>query len=241
MTRKSLLFLFFLPYLFLFSACASLLGRTTIAECTTISTAGSYILTNSISASGDCLVIEAHHVTIDLNDFTLIGSGTGAGITTRDEILKDIVVRNGNIRSFENGIVMLHVRDAIIENIRATENTRTGIRIGLAGPVNPRAILKNNIALENGVTDISAGSGVFTGNIADSATASNSVNIGNNFTNLDIDHGYALYNFGSRLLVGNCPAVLFGNVYGHLLSLDPPGVFAADCTLIHNVPNGLTP
>jgi hypothetical protein len=78
-------------------------GLTQITACGTISQSGSYVLAQNLSAaSGDCLVIAATRVTIDLAGFTITGTGTGTGITAINPF--DITVRNGSITGFHSGV-----------------------------------------------------------------------------------------------------------------------------------------
>ncbi|MGH9900357.1 MAG: hypothetical protein ACRD68_00800, partial [Pyrinomonadaceae bacterium] len=76
-------------------------ARKPIRSCQTIDDSGSYLLTKSLTAAGDCLVIAADNVTVDLNGFTITGDGTGKGITDGGAQLKNITVRNGGVTNFQ--------------------------------------------------------------------------------------------------------------------------------------------
>ena len=52
-----------------------------ITACQTIGQPGKYSLGGNLTAAGDCLVIAADFVSIDLAGFTIAGNGTGAGVT----------------------------------------------------------------------------------------------------------------------------------------------------------------
>jgi hypothetical protein len=68
----------------------------------TISTSGSYYLTQSITATGQtAITIAATDVTLDLNGFSLIGDNSAGhyGIITQGTIF-NVVIRNGTIRNF---------------------------------------------------------------------------------------------------------------------------------------------
>src|SRR5205823_2429568 len=80
---------------------ASAQGPITITACRTIDQPGSYVLANNLFATGDCLVVRANFVTIDLAGFLIIGDGTGAGISSE---LLGTTVRNGTVVSFDFGI-----------------------------------------------------------------------------------------------------------------------------------------
>jgi hypothetical protein len=215
-------------------------GRIVLSGCTPILAPGSYVLTGNLNATGDCLRVNANNVSIDLNGFTITGNGSGIGITTLDANRRNVAVSNGNITNFESGIEMRNARDVIIEKIRATNNTRQGIRVGLGGSGIPsKAIIKDCIAVENGSTDIVT-VGVLSNTIAGRVTAASAVTIGCDINYLDADHGIVINNVGETLLVGNCPALVMGNNFTNLHSLDPPPIFATDCKVIENIPSGLT-
>ena len=48
-----------------------------INKCTTITKPGFYVLTRNLTATGDCLVVAANFVTIDLGGWVITGSGLG--------------------------------------------------------------------------------------------------------------------------------------------------------------------
>jgi hypothetical protein len=115
-------------------------GPTEIAACTTITKSGSYVLTSNLTpaAPGNCIVVAADFVTIDLNGFTIRGNTRppigkeGSGITTLTSPSGDLsghratTVRNGAITDFEFGI-LLYGPDLEVERIRAISNSDGGI------------------------------------------------------------------------------------------------------------------
>ena len=52
-------------------------GPRQIKECRPIDAPGSYALVRNLTARGDCLIIAADFVTLDLNGWTITGDGTG--------------------------------------------------------------------------------------------------------------------------------------------------------------------
>ncbi len=69
----------------------------------TISQPGSYVLTSDITVSGtgvNGIRIEADNVTLDLNGFSLIGSGALIGVYILD--VTDVEIRNGTVRNFDS-------------------------------------------------------------------------------------------------------------------------------------------
>jgi hypothetical protein len=144
---------------------ASAQGPTNINKCTTISEPGAYELTRNLDATGDCLVIAADFVTIDLKGFVISGNGTGAGISNAGKGRLGTAIRNGTITNFFSGIDFSAINGANqsteVQQIRAIANARFGIAL------NPNAIVSGCTASGNGGTGIGAGANsTLTGNNA---------------------------------------------------------------------------
>lgn len=118
---------------------------------------GSYYLTGNITGVSGKRGIEiaAGNVTIDLNGFTLAGvAGSLEGIASAG--VRNITVRNGDVTnwgghgiSLDNSVFTLTSR---IDNVRATLNNGSGIRVGRG------AVITNCAAAGNGGTGIVASS-----------------------------------------------------------------------------------
>ena len=131
----------------MFAAAPALAAVRTINSCTTIINPGSYKLTKNVNgrlAAGDCIVIDADFVTLDLNGFTVGGAGTlVGGVPTGDGIAgsatphKEVVVRNGVVTGFIDGIDFLTNSVASAEirggSIRRQHCARHSCRSGLKG------------------------------------------------------------------------------------------------------------
>ena len=115
-----------------------------IRSCQTIDESGSYLLDRNLTATGDCLVLAADNVTVDLNGFTITGDGTGVGITDGGVQHKNITIRDGGITNFETGIDFETSAENTVERMRVVQNTRDGIRSGA------NSIVKDSIAFGNG-------------------------------------------------------------------------------------------
>ncbi len=70
----------------------------------TISTPGSYYLTEDVTAAGTAITVAVDDVTIDLSGFALVGpdSGTNCGIYMSGR--SNVEIRNGTVRDFYTGI-----------------------------------------------------------------------------------------------------------------------------------------
>lgn len=132
---------------------------TVIAKCTAITNPGSYVLTKNLTASGDCLVVEASFVTIDLFGHVITGDGTGKGVSSVDDALTGIVVRNGTITNFNRGIDLLGP-ESVIERMLLIGNAGSGLVVA------PVSIVRDNVVTRNGGDGIKASSqSLVTGNV----------------------------------------------------------------------------
>ena len=81
-----------------------------ISACpTTVSTSGTYTVTENLTATGTCITITAAaDVVIDLHGHTITGNGTGNGITDANNgcspsCQHNIIIANGTIKGFSGG------------------------------------------------------------------------------------------------------------------------------------------
>jgi hypothetical protein len=125
-------------------------GPVKITKCQTITISGSYAVENNLTATGDCLVIAADFVTIDLAGFVLMGNRSGAGVVDPfpPAAHRGVVVRNGTVTNFGVGISLGD--GSRVEGVQAISNTSVGIFI--AG-----GVVTGNIVMNNGAEGISAG------------------------------------------------------------------------------------
>jgi hypothetical protein len=136
-----------------------------INSCQVISESGSYIVTKNLKAAGDCVIVTADNVTIDLDGYTLEGDGTGQGVGDADVARQNITVRNGTIRNFRVGVSLAkpggpHSVRSVVERIRAVQNTFFGIRSG------QNSVVRDCIASDNGTSGMFVSGGLIVGNIA---------------------------------------------------------------------------
>jgi hypothetical protein len=126
---------------------------TAITTCQTLGQPGSYVLKQNLTATGNCLVIMADFVTIDLAGFSITGSGSGNAImnfvgTGPQRGFPGMAVRNGTISNFSQAVFAFSVPEdegAIVEGLRIS---------GVGGGIGARGIVKGN------TVNCGAGSGV---------------------------------------------------------------------------------
>lgn len=73
---------------------------TPLSSCQTISSSGSYLVTQDLSTGGDCFTIQANNVTIDGGSHTVTASGMLARITNRTGITIHHVSSNGEVQVY---------------------------------------------------------------------------------------------------------------------------------------------
>jgi hypothetical protein len=92
-------------------------------------------------AAGAAIEIKADDVVLDLNGWSLTGTGDfgteAVGIAADGR--EKITIRNGTVRGFRAGIQLLglagRTRENIVEHVRANDNTQVGIQVHGAGSI----------------------------------------------------------------------------------------------------------
>ena len=223
---------------------------TLISACTTITTPGSYILTRNLVAAGDCLVVAADFVTIDLAGHMIRGNRTGIGIQDSG-LRKGIAIHNGTITNFSAGLRICGQGSIqiLVERMRVIDNVNDGIALcdGMAIVkdsissgnsqgifVGPRSVVRSTTTSNNASLGIQAGLGsTIIGNTADE----------NGNSGLSILEGSTIMNNSVRGnaqfgLVVTCPSNVLGNTLtangpGGTTNLAPQGTGV--CNVEHNV------
>ena len=140
------------------------LGKSpkTFNGCGTLGPGGSgksFILTRAIKAAGDCLVINASNITIDLGGCRIQGDGTDTDIRSQfGAVLGGVVIKKGTVTGFTHGIQLdagiggaMEVTE--VDQVKILDNVNTGVSIGLRGTIS------NSVAGGNGTGGIFARSG----------------------------------------------------------------------------------
>jgi parallel beta-helix repeat protein len=130
----------------------------------TISNTGSYRLTGNLTVSGtnvDAIDVNASHVTIDLNGFSIIGPGSGRGIVGSVSETS-LTVESGSVTGFTSGVQA--GASSVIKSLRADTNLGISIKTGINSVVQGCSANSND-------SGIDAGSGsVISGNTANNNT-----------------------------------------------------------------------
>jgi hypothetical protein len=214
-------------------------GPVEITACTTITEPGSYVVVNNLQPAqpGDCLVIQAHFITIDLNGFVITGATDGGvkkgvGIGTFNIFAyKGVAIHHGTVTNFRDG-VLVRSQDVRIERVRAVDNAENGIKVdacsscpaGLRGD----ALIKDCIASSNGK------SGIVTGRSSLIQHSVASDNAGDGIVTGDaalVQDSVASDNVGDGIVVGGDGGVVTGCVAKYNFGT---GIKASRSTLIGN-------
>jgi hypothetical protein len=169
-----------------------------ITACRTISQPGSYRLAGNLTAAGDCLVITASLVTIDLAGFSITGPGVASGAGIRSSAtspIAGIAVRNGSIASFFIAVDLSSASASIVEQLRLVGNSNGIEANGIV--LNNTVLFSNNSGMN--VTGTVKGNYVSVGRAGISVGAGSTL-IGNTVTN----------NLGFGIMVA-CPSNVTDN------------------------------
>src|SRR5436309_13844198 len=119
MTRSKTMTVALTVLMTIFAARQSAAAGKTVNQCGAITASGSYVLARNLTATGDCIVIQADYVTLDLDGNTITGSGAGIGVNTASPV-RGAVVRNGSVSNFQIGVAV--DLGGSIERVRTVHN-----------------------------------------------------------------------------------------------------------------------
>jgi len=198
-------------------------GAVKLTSCTTISKAGTYILGVNINRTGDCFKIQADLVILDLDGLSLTGKGSGAGITANGNNVQGVVIRNGMITNFAEGINLSNASSAQIEDMVLTKQSGKNIQVGSASTV-------KDTTMTGGTDGIVAGDGcaLHANNITDVSNDGIRVGAGSTVTGNTVSFA------GGDGLQVDCPSTVVQNTStgsgSNDLLLNGAGCTAADNT-----------
>ncbi|MBI4544768.1 MAG: hypothetical protein HY703_06220 [Gemmatimonadetes bacterium] len=225
-----------------------------ITECQAVEAPGSYLVANNLESSGDCLVILADFVSIDLGGFSLTGhkpqrAGPWAGVTDQGSDRLGITVRNGTLRNFNIGIDLSKTVGARVEAVHVVIDSgigADGIRVG------PGSVVTGNFVRGGSNAGIFALEGsIVTGNavrnqgVVGIHALHGSIVSGNTL----VENALGMHVESSGTVTGNaayknkdgievlCPSTVLGNTavsYGENLRLLPGWPGAPPCHTGHN-------
>lgn len=225
--------------------CSYAAAVTSITACGSFGT-GSYLVANNITSAGvNCLVITASQVTIDLNGFTLTGSGGTNGVLASGR--SNVTVRNGTFNGFARAIFATGT-GAVIDGVRAVTGSANGFTVGDSGTVensyvtahNGGIVAGKNARLLNNTLTGNTGTGQGA-SLGDNSRVSDSLFINNSGSGLSVGKNSVITNctFTNNVgmgLVANLNAVVSGSTANNNTS---HGIqTAGNATLTDNTSSG---
>ncbi|WAS91261.1 right-handed parallel beta-helix repeat-containing protein [Nannocystis punicea] len=157
----------------LLSAAPASAKVTKIESCSTIDTAGIYLLTDDLSCEGDGIVITVGNVQLNGGHHRITSTtGTGAGIVLQGP-LADVVIHNMFVQGFNTGMRIEDASHVSVMNTRVEDSAMDGIDVFGSvdvtfGPVAASGNGLNGIALfgssgvliRNGTYDLNGADGI---------------------------------------------------------------------------------
>ncbi len=227
--KRGLLILFVLSVLFI----NSFVYAIDVDACGTIISPGSYILTGSLSTTGDCILIDSPDVILDCNGYNISGDlGANDEAINADGGLTNITVKNCIFYNFDKSIYFDHVQNSSIINNTVYDNIGAGIFIDSfgAGIGSEFINITNNTAYNNSLAGIylsssnsiivsnntvydNLGSGVDGITLENSNDSLITLNIiyGNNGTGVDVVSGSTNNNITNNNLYNNSNGIGFSS------------------------------
>lgn len=228
-----------------FAACASY-AAIPIDSCRAIRAPGSYEVISNITAAGDCIVIDAMFVTIDLGGHVLQGNArTGKAIAGGSGVASFATVRNGSIRDFASAIDLTSALGTVVEKVGFYSNP-VGIKAGRNSAVRDNVFLSGGISVGHGSlvsgnvlhkpfgwAAIAAVDSSVTGNVIYEAVTNGIWAVGGIVSDNTVE---ATRQYG---MVVDCPAVVRGNTaQGNYGAIHPSSLIRSGpsrCEFVNNV------
>jgi hypothetical protein len=189
----------------LLSATSARAAPTAIGSCENITVPGSYILQKNLKSAGNCLVISASPVTINLNGFSITNvpastSGTLGISTTKGT--EFTTVTNGYVSNFATCVQLETDGTAVVQSVKM---------FGCVDGLVAGGIISDNVVLSAPPATPATGmqvSGVISGNMLINNHDGMFVGSGSNVFNNTLNHGGGAFFAG---IFANCPSNIFNN------------------------------
>ncbi len=181
---------------------------TTISNCTTITTPGSFVLSKNLTPTkGDCLVVAADFVTIDFAGFAIVGNNTGDGVTDLNHAPphRGVVIRNGTVENCKRGVYLANSIWSVVEGMRVIGNSDSGITANTGGVVLGNVVSGNGSGKAIGVSN-----GIASGNLV-----YENGGIGIGIGSQSIVEGNAVWGSGGDGIAVSGEAMVSGNLSNH--------------------------
>lgn len=193
-------------------------------NCATLTESGAYVVGRNISATGDCFVIAADFVNMDLDGFVVSGNGTGnAFVEQAGPGRRGFSLRNGVVTGFNGGVAMGSSSALVIDRMTFTGNAGVAISAGSFVTVSNSMVVSNGGGMQLGsravVTSNTVNGNTFAGISAGIGSSVTGNTVGQNgLSGIALDEGGLVVNnisrnntrAGATML---CPATAVGNTF----------------------------
>lgn len=205
------------------STTAPMAAPRVLNTCATITDPGAYVVGRNIAATGDCFVIAADFVNLDLDGFVIAGNGSGSGVVEQLAAgRKSVTVKNGVITGFLRAVYIPNSTGATVDGLTASGNLSNAITVGDNATATRNQVSANSgTGLVLGFRSLASGN-----NVSDNTGAGILANNGANITGNTVGHnggsgisvaeGAVISNNVSRNntsygIVADCPSLVIGN------------------------------
>jgi hypothetical protein len=226
------------------TASAEAASPTPISACPyTITAPGNYVVTNNLSATGNCIIVGADKVTVDLQGHMIAGNGQGYGIVCAAGFgginCHYVVIANGTVARFSEGVFLVGDHNTVAQ-VTAQQNTGSGFE--LQGNVPGSNLVTGSLATKNGTTGILGSPAFVTALTVNDSQSNNNglhgihgVGVVSNST-ANNNGGWGIFN--SVHVTGSTAK---GNTQGGIQAFNPPNYSASvvDCTASGNLGEGI--
>ena len=200
-------------------------------NCRTLSEPGAYVLGRNVSSNGDCFVVAADFVNVDLDGFVVSGNGTGSAFVEQLAVARrGFQLRNGVVTGFASGVSMGNSSAMVVDRVQFTNNSIVGVRAGNTSTVSNSTVLNNGIGIQldqrGVVTGCTVNDNTGTGILLGIGGSASSNAVGRNgFNGLSLAEGGLVANTVSRNNANNgvsmdCPGTVVASTVSNNLAFN---------------------
>jgi hypothetical protein len=175
----------------------------------TINTSGFYFLGGNLTGKGNGITITASNVTLDLMGFAIAGGNTGSGIGLSGGP-DNVVIRNGTIRNFQNG-----VNGQITPSVPSNNSRMINVRINhcstYGATFDGKSHMVKNCTFTNNGTGLNMSAGTISGCMACDNTSAGIILAGPGNVTGNTANNNSNYNFYLGIIETKTPMLVDGN------------------------------
>jgi hypothetical protein len=156
MTRHNLIV--FMTTIVALAAAGSASAQAPVTSCQTISVSGSYRASGTLTAnSGDCLILAANNISLDLANAQLSGSGTARHAILLEPTATGSSVQRGEIVGTWHTAVLDEASDSVIFN---TDFSDANLTVGITVAGQAKQLVRNVVISDNDISKAPSSFGI---------------------------------------------------------------------------------